>query len=457
MECTVENNKLIPLSKVVAASIIDVYGDIGMLEQRYSHWAARGLKKLYRESLPQKVHKVLLKVNVNTHTATLPLDFYNEIFTGYIGHNWHKVRLSPDTSLVDQKNIIDVPCEDKCEKCNQDKGVCNDLVVTEETNLIVINDTTYEQTIIKKLYPNGDYYLEKSTPVLNISTNTVQYVPEKEFIVNFDLKPCGCLEESNSNMTNLQTYCPDVYCNYYAPCNNICNKEFSYNIFEDTGLIQLDARFPYDKIYLEYSGYIQKKNGQYMVPDVAFEALVEWNKYKAIWNKNNVSRWERQDQKNNYREERGNMQKILGRVRLSTLISAWNSLPKFDIDYKNWSSCFSLPANFQVSNTVISTNGNGNGSSVTEIINNTTIINRTAFVLSVKVDGQTGHPVAGQSTYQNNILRNATDLEYLFLAKQTFTKLDGDFTFDATTGTISIYPNVFTEGDSLIANYNKNS
>src|SRR5690606_774636 len=119
-------------------------------------------KKLYNEALPKVHHKVWLNVNKNTHTATLPLDYESETFVGFVDSRWHKVPLKMNTALTDSINIIDVPCEDKCDKCNQDKGICNDLVVTQESNLKVINDTTYEETIVKKLYPNGDYYLETS-------------------------------------------------------------------------------------------------------------------------------------------------------------------------------------------------------------------------------------------------------------------------------------------------------
>ncbi len=80
MNCEVANNKLVPLSKVVKASIVDVYGDIGTLYEKHSHWTTRGLKKLTIESLPKVVNKVLLTVNSNTHTATLPLDFNEESF-----------------------------------------------------------------------------------------------------------------------------------------------------------------------------------------------------------------------------------------------------------------------------------------------------------------------------------------------------------------------------------------
>lgn len=451
MQSVADTTSLVPLIKVVNASIIDNWEDIGKTQQRRTHWAARGLKKLYEELLPKVRHKALLTVNKNTFTATLPSDFDKELFVGGIDSKWRKVPFKLNTKLVDSKNINDVPCEDKCEKCQQDKSICNDLVVTEETNLIIINDNTYEQTTLKKLYPNGDYYLETSTPVLNINTYAVDFNVTKEFIVNFDLKPCGCLETTPENIVTIQTYCPDIYCNYYSACGTCATDTWaSYNIFEETGLIQLSKDFPFDKLYIEYNGFIKKIAGQYMVPQVAFETLVEYVKFMSIDGNKSVSNADKQWRWQRYVTEKGNMNIVLSRFSLQKIMQAIEILPKFDTQYTNcdWYECFTAPA---------ATTTTGSGAISTTIITNpTTIINRTAFVLALKVDGNPGSPVNGVSTYQNNLLKGAIDLEYLFLAKQVLTRVDGDFTFNSATGQISIAPNVFVTGDSLIMNYNKN-
>ena len=454
MECTVENKKLTPLSAVTNAAIVDMYEDTGKTFQRANFMVARGLRKLYNEVLPKVHHKVWLTVNKNTHTATLPIDYWDSTFVGFVDERWHKVPLKINTALTDSINIIDVPCEEKCDKCGQDKGICNDLVITEESNLIVINDTTYEETIIKKLYPNGDYYLEKSTPVIDINTDTVSYSVSKEFIVNFDLKPCGCLETNTLNTDNLQKFCPDIYCSYYAPCESRCNTSFGgYKIFEESGLIQFDSRYPFDKCYLEYYGYIIKKNGKYYVPSVSFETLVEWTKFKLIQNKKSVSLSEREWQKQNYIRERRNMEKVMWKISLSQIVQSLNSLPRFDFDIRSdwYGTCFSRTAGVEAATAAAAVSTVN-----TECCTTTTFINKTAFTLAVKVDGNPGSPVNEASTYQNNILKGATDISYLFLAKQILTIADGDFTFNSTTGTIDISPNQFFTGDSLIINYNKN-
>lgn len=455
MECTIENKKQIPLTKIVNASIVDTYQDISKVEQRYSHWACRGLKELYSHALPKIKHKVWITVNKNTHTATLPLDFDTECWVGFIDKNWQKVPLKLNQKITDTRNIIDIPCKDACPKCQQDISICNDLVITETSSLIVIGNNTYQQTVVKKLYPNGDYYLETIMPFFDVVTNTVIYppTPQKEFIVNFDLKPCGCLELDERNTQNLQKYCPDIYCNYYASCSSNCNTSFGgYKIFVESGLIQMDEHYSFDKVYIEYYGFISKINGQYYVPQVAFETLVEWVKLRSIKDKKGTERWRILDQKEDYRVAKGNMMKILGRVSLSHIMQAVVNLPKFDIDYDshytNYQNCFTQ--------TPIATTGvfTISGAPVQNI---TQIINRANFTLSVKTGLGIGHPVDGSSTYQNNVLKQALDLQYIIVAKQLYTLINGDFTFDSITGIINISPNKFFDGDSLIANYNKNT
>lgn len=321
---------LVPLSKVVAASIIDVYEDIGKVQQLHFHWASRGLKKLQRESLKRGKNSVTLAVSPNTHTATLPCDFEGEIFVGIINSKNEKESLIYDTAITNTRFIEDIPCEDKCPRCNQDTAICDDIKVTTETEIITINGTAYTKTMVKKLHENGDYYLETTTPVLNIATNTVEYPVKKEFIANLSLKECGCLEDTDANLAVLQECCSDVYCRYYAtscPCTYQWGR---FKIFEENGLIQFDSNFPYDKIYLEYYGFIPKVNGEWQVPEVAFEALVEWTKWRSIANKKGVTRWERIDAEESFKRERRNMEKILGRISLNQIIQSIGLYPKFN-------------------------------------------------------------------------------------------------------------------------------
>ena len=332
MEDCRENIGLVPLRKVVNASIIDTYGDINREEQLRTHWAARGLKLLYNQILPNEHHRVMLTINKNTNTATLPADFHIETFVGIIV-NGEKVPVSKNNELTNDCSIT-TQIEKECPRCKQDKAICESLEITETDKQIIINGNPYNQTITKKLYPNGDYYLETSTPVFNTQTSGIDYPITKKFIVNFALNPCGCLAKTPENDQNLSTYCPDTYNCYCTSCSSCNSIKAGYKIFEDVGLIQFSS-FYGDSAYLEYNGFITKIGGTYMVPEVAFETLVEFTKYMSVAGKPNITPYEKSWYKKNYTDAKDDLFHILGRVSLSTITDTLNSSPKFDIDYRS--------------------------------------------------------------------------------------------------------------------------
>lgn len=455
MECSIENKRLVPIIKAVNASVIDSYEDIGKVQQRRMHWAARGVKKLYSESLPRIPEKILVTVNKNFKTATLPLGFDEEIFIGGIDSNFQRVAIGVNVNLVDTTGITGAVTAEVCDKCSQDKTICNQLSVTEDTTLVLINGNGYEETTVKKLYPNGDYYTEITTPYLDISTSNILYKTDKKFVTNFDLLPCGCLDTSSRNIVTMQSYCPDFYCTYFSSnCGGTYNG--GYRIFEETNLIQFDKNFPYDRVYIEFYSFLTKVNGQYAVPQVAFETLVEWINFKAIDGLKSISNPDKAWRFKMYTNAKSNMELELGRLSLSSIIKGIEKGPKFNNDISSgWYDCF-YSGQVSVPNTASNIDAcNSISASTTNNGNMITIINKQTYTLAVKCDGNPGSPVDGQGSYQNLVLVGAVDIAYIIIAKTIETILNGDFTFDPVTGTINRSPNVFVTGDTLIIHYNK--
>lgn len=336
-----DTRRFVPLKKIVHAALLDSYAEKGQSEDLYYHFAARGFNKLQREIIKQGKRYTLLEVNQNTNTATLPIDFEEELFVGILGANGMKLQLVPNGSIVNQNNVSLYDGPNKCKVCNSDTSICENLQITETSNPIVINDTTYEQKVVKKLYPNGDYYQETTTPFLDTELDTIVYRTDKEFIDHISLLPCGCIENTAANMATLQRCAPDAYCCYYAACD--CGKADlgTYRIFEENNLIQFDYNFHFDKVYIEYIGSMPKIKGQLSVPAVAFETLVEWIKYKSVANRKNIGRLQVDQYFESYKRERHNMEKILGRVSLASIIDAATRVPKFNVSYQSeWCGFF---------------------------------------------------------------------------------------------------------------------
>lgn len=434
-----------PLHKVVAAAMVDSYMDISQagVQHTYSHWILRGLEKLTNEVLKTGTIRVLLHVNKNTHTATLPPGFKEETFVGEINQFNEKVPIFINSAITNENNIETIECEDKCPKCNANKAICEDLQVTEDTVLVVINGETYEQTIIKKLYPNGDYYLETRIPVLNIETDIVEYTTQKEFIAHISLKPCGCIEETAENIATIQTCCPDVYCCYYAPCCQT-NSDASYRIFEETGLIQL-KNYHSDKLYMEYRGFLAKKNGVWQVPKVCFETLVEYGKFKAVDGKQNISLSVKDWRLEQYKRERSNMNKVLFRTSLANIIHSSLLVPKFDWYVKVQDWCSTPQTTVSVTPAVSDCAADN-----LSICNSST--NQTQLLFSYAgIVGIGDAPTDSSTSYQNDKFKNALNLTYLIIDNTIYSLNKGDFTLDTTTGTISLTGgNSFFTGSSVI-------
>ena len=446
--CPDKYSKLVPLSRVVAAALIDTYEDKGKMQQMFSHWACRGLAKLQQETLKRGKQRAILCVNPNTRTATLPADFKQELFVGYINSRGIKIPLSINFDITNEGSITDL--SDTCKVCNQKKSICNDLTVTEDSETVVINNAFYDKTTIKKLYPNGDYFLEITTPYQNLDNDVVEYITTKEFIGKIKLKPCGCVEETTENIQTIHDCCYDAWCCHFTSCSSVCDtKAGGYNIFEEEGLIQFDFNFPYTKIYIKYLGFVPKINGQFAVPEVAFETLVNWTKWKSVANKKSVPKWERDDFFEHYRRERRNMERILGRISLSIILKAIHTNPKFDYDSDFNSFCgtpntiaYVSSASTECSPAPVSTGtGNTTNNTINNIItnvinNNITHIFNNYTELRLIVDGKAGSPVAGSNDYQNDALIGATGLAMINVNKNTEYKGE-DYSFNGVTGTIT--------------------
>lgn len=435
MSCSTELQRTVPLYRVVAAAIVDSFEDIGKTQQMYSHWGARKLKELNRHILKSGKRKVTLTVNRSTNTATLPADFGEEFFVGVIVDN-KKIPLKLRNDLVDTKNIDDIECEDKCEKCQQDTGICNDLTVTEETVLVTINDTVQEQTVIKKLYPDGSYWLETRIPIWDIESQTVIFTTTKEFITALDLKPCGCIDDTEENIEKIKCCNYDVYCQYYACCDNSCTTDYGgYRIFPETGLIQFDRAGKFTKVYIEYWGFMPKKNGQYQVPEVAFETLVEWIKFKNIDGKRSSPNVDKQWRWRMYDVARRNMEKEMGRIGLDQIIQAIGLTPKFDIDH------YVCEPTESVISAAVTTTSNDDCSATTTATcppaSGTKIF--TPFSIAQVVGVGASAPVAGTNVYQDDKLKGALGVNLIVVNNMPETIQAGQFTLDTVNGIITRY------------------
>lgn len=528
---------MVPVSSVVRQAILDTYGEYVNEEARFTAWAIRGVKKLTRQTLRSGKRYAILNVNKNLRTAVLPCDFKEELFVGIINSCGEKIGLNVNSKIVNTEMLEDVPCENECDKnCGcYPKQLCEDLVTTQVINKIRINDTDYDETVTSTLQPNGEYKVVTTTPYLNVAGSGIIYKDTTQYVTTFDVADCGCIERTERNACRLENICYDLYCCYCCSCNTSSTDFGGYRIFTENNIIKFDGAMEYDKVYMEYRGFLPKSGNEYLVPEVAFEALVNFSKFKSVENKKGVSMADRQWHWIRYTTEYDNMKKILGRMSITDILYSCLTVPTFDYNVRrcaptNPVSSFNTNQTSPtvVTNTIyvptpstglpssgcnpaiITTNGQEMENGVT--YHNPTLIgvpiriyantfNRMMFeseytrnsdggftVLTgvyglldefdiypkwcdantdeipasivmgarkkaIKVDGNAGSPVNGAFTYQHSDLIGAT-VEDIIVNKTLETAIDGDFTFDSSTGTITRV-NQWVTDDTAIINYVK--
>lgn len=276
----------------------------------------------------------------------------------------------------------------------------------------------------------------------------------KQFITAIDLKDCGCIDETPENIEKIKCCAYDVYCEHYAPCDTSCNENLGgYKIFHETGVMQFDKIGKFKKVYIEYRGFMPKKNGQYQIPEVAFETIVEWIKFRAVDGK----RWPAVDKQwryEQYRIARKNMNKEMGAIDLGQILQTIGMVPKFDIDYTVFdpvdcgTSATTSVITIAQEETCSVTTTACPPASATKVF--------TPFGISQVAGLGGGAPVSGTNVYQDNKLKSALNVTMIVVNNIPETIAANQFVLDTVAGTITRYqgdgvtPNNWADGDVLI-------
>lgn len=151
--------------------------------------------------------------------------------------------------------IPTLPMPDSITDCTCGGGIKECIETYEETSEnVTISAGTYKKTTKKRIYENGDVYIEVSTPVDKVtiggSNNGYDYIIDKTYLCKLELNPCGCVTVSQQNLDIVQQCCNDTT---YSECKALCNKYFKMP--EDKGVTFNEAGYYYEdmrnkKVYL---------------------------------------------------------------------------------------------------------------------------------------------------------------------------------------------------------------
>ena len=352
------------------------------------------------------------------------------------------------------KNLIPPPTKCTCTNCDHMDCMCPTVGDNISSIDIEIEGEVYTNKINSRVLKNGEVVEEKYEWVAAYDNNgtflEAKLVESQTTKCKVDVKACGCVIDSEENSEKLtKCGCVNDYCAPYLRHRypSVYNK-FGYYKKDDVNrkIHLFDCHGKKSKLKQAIVVY-QSNGADMLVPEYAEQALIallDWTakQYSPMYNYN-----DRIEAKRYYARMKNQMIRYLNPINFEVVVHGDNAITFSQAHgNRNWWGM----------------NGENNSHSgnnfptivqqapVTQITNTTIIQQGSKYAsLTAKVDGNTGSPVAGQNTWQNNSLIGATELEIIFVNKNPETEIDGDFSLNSTTGTIT-RNNVWFTGDTLV-------
>lgn len=324
MSCEVKTDEgavnFVTMDEIVKAALSDIYDDNQVGYERYEFLAIRGWRELNLFVIKSQ-RKVFLNVDPTTNTVSLPYDFIRYSFIGYIDACGERVPLSFNPDLANSLQKAACDCH-----CGCVSSLCREVKYDLAEEIVTIEGTPYTKTVKRMIFK--DCFIEESKIPIAVYDEVegepvlqeVKFETEIKQLCRLDVKPCGCIESSTENINKLRA------CGCTSLCCGVHNE--SFNVFKDAGIIQLDGN-SIKKIYLEYYGDLPCVDGDYMVPEIAFEAIVAFAKWMAVEDKKGVSETVITRKYNRWISARKNLRKAKNTSTISRIIKALTSLPSF--------------------------------------------------------------------------------------------------------------------------------
>ena len=217
------------------------FAGIGIGESEELQFMLRGVqvwKEIQHEILKLTVQQ-WIKVNKSTpvYFIELPKCCDKFINVGKIDSCKKHVVFSPWSGLPS------VPMPECVTVCTCNEGIKECIEQYEETTEnITISAGTFPKTTKKRIYENGNVYIETSTPTDIVtstgSNNGYSYIIDKTFLCKLDTNPCGCIAVSQQNLEVISQCCGETTVSH---CTALCNKYFAQPT--DKGLTHNEAGY----------------------------------------------------------------------------------------------------------------------------------------------------------------------------------------------------------------------
>lgn len=170
---------------------------------------------------------------------------------------------------------------------------------------------------------------------VNPTPTVTQYCYDAE-ICEAEVADCGCITITDTVVNTLQSWgvlSLEFISRYRKGLDwqQTFKQPLSYfgyfNIDIYSGVIQLDQTYPFDSVYLEYYSANEIDGGDYLIPVFAQEAVAAYIKYKATFNKNNISMQNKLLYRKDYYNQKNRLRNLLNPVRLKNIMDIFRSVP----------------------------------------------------------------------------------------------------------------------------------
>jgi hypothetical protein len=252
-------------------------------------------KDIYRDlnlQVIRETKRVWVEIDKKHNTLTYPDDF---IFLSSISVEDECGILIPLVINTNLKNdIIDISQEKDCHcDCGCSSELCGKIknyeLVTETKKIVFPNGSYTWVTLMtrKKINSDGSLVIERLFPKFIYENGLfVDYemVTEEEFICKLDVNNCGCIKQTNDNVSKVKTCCGDDFENDFGctKCNQ--SSSLSYNVSDGGNRIVFPSSFHFEKVLLRYFCDLPKK--ELRIPIIAKQALMYGIKHEiAIFDK----------------------------------------------------------------------------------------------------------------------------------------------------------------------------
>jgi hypothetical protein len=325
-------------SEVIKAAASDLGEDYEKVKGRFMSLTVRSYDKLNRGIVKDGGRQALLTINQHTNTAVLPCDFKEETFIGFIDDCGLKYPLRLKSGIVDMSNIEDKGCQTGCGECTScyPNTICNDIKTTPTVNKVLVNGVLRDELVYTSVLPNGEVYIETETPYYDTVDEEVKYRKKKEYAAKLETEKCGCVKKTPENDAVIKSTCYDYWCRCCTVCKDGPFDLGGYNVFPETNIIKFDSLVDFEKVYIEYRSGIPKSGNEYLIPDIAFDTIVEMVKELAERNRKNVPGQQKRMNRESVLIEVENMKQVMMRTSVAVLHEILNRTPRID----EYSGCY---------------------------------------------------------------------------------------------------------------------